>query len=162
MIGRINLPYSNKDEDNVSVTAALEQGFVSVTVNGEVTGALDASVVGSKVNYVIVNSGVTEIQAVSDQVKYLEINMKDKSEIAWNVPETTVYDGLIVLSPVNIKLGTKIIATTTYLGADMYVGGKFNKAAIAAEGTDPDYAATDFDGYYGPTNGNVATKYITY
>ena len=162
MIGRINLKYSNKDEDNVSVSAALEQGFVSVTVNGEVTGALDASVVGSKVNYVIVNSGVTEIQAVSAQVKYLEINMTDKSEIAWNVPATTVYNGLIVLSPVNIKLGTKIIATTTYLGADMYVGGKFNKAAIAAEGTDPAYPATDWNGYYGATNGNVATKYITY
>jgi len=160
-MGRINLPFSNKDEDNISVSAALAQGFVSVTVDGEVTGALDASVVGSKVNYVIVNSGITEIKAVSAQVKYLEINQPG-TEIAWNVPNTTEYDGLIILSDVNIKLGTKIIATTTYLGADMYVGGKFNIAAIAAEGTDPAYGATNFSGYYGNTSGNVASKYITY
>lgn len=150
MIGRINLPYSNKNEDNVSVSAALEQGFVSVTVDGEVTGALDASVVGNKVNYVIVNSGVTEIKAVSAQVKYLEINMTDNSEIAWNVNTPTTYKGLIVLSPVNIKLGTTITADVTYLGADMYVGGTFNKGG------------TDWNGYYGNTAGNVATKYITY
>ena len=160
-MGRINLPYSNKNEDNVSVSAALAQGFVSVTVDGEVTGALDARVVGSKVNYVIVKSGITEIQAVAEQVKYLEINQPG-TELAWNVPTTTEYDGLIVLSDVNIKLGTKIIATTTYLGADMYVGGKFNQAAIAAETPDPAYPATNFNGYYGNTNGNVATKYITY
>ena len=160
-MGRINLPYTNKDEDNVSVSAALAQGFVSVTVNGEVTGALDASVVGDKVNYIIINKGITEIKAVSEQVKYLEINQPG-TEIVWNVPTTTVYEGLIVLSDVNIKLGTKIVATTTYIGADMYVGGKFNKAAIAAEGTDPAYAPTDWDGYYGNTTTNVATKYITY
>ena len=160
-MGRINLPYSNKEEDNVSVSAALNTGFVSVTVNGEVTGALDASVVGSKVNYVIVKSGITEIKAVSAQVKYLEINQPG-TELAWNVANTTVYDGLIVKSDVNIKLGTKIAATVTYLGADMYVGGKFNQAALPAEGTDPAYPATDFSGYYGDTDANVATKYITY
>ena len=160
-MGRINLPYSNKEEDNVSVSAALNTGFVSVTVNGEVTGALDASVVGSKVNYVIVKSGITEIKAVSAQVKYLEINQPG-TELAWNVANTTVYDGLIVKSDVNIKLGTKIAATVTYLGADMYVGGKFNQAALPAEGTDPAYPATDFSGYYGDTDADVATKYITY
>jgi len=160
-MGRINLPFSNKDEDNVSISAALDKGFVSVTVDGEVTGALDASVVGNKVNYVIVKSGITEIKAVSDQVKYLEINQPG-TEIAWNVPETTEYDGLMVLSDVNIKLGTKIIAKVTYLGADMYVGGKFNKDAIAAETPDPAYSATNWSGYYGNTNSNVASKYITY
>ena len=160
-MGRINLPWSNKDEDNVSVSSALDQGFVSVTVDGEVTGALNATAVGAKVNYVIVKSGITEIQAMPAQVKYLEINQSG-TELAWNVANTTVYDGLIVLSPVNIKLGTKVIATTTYLGADMYVGGKFNKAAIAAEGTDPAYAATNFSGYYGNTTANAASKYITY
>ena len=160
-MGRINLPWSNKNEDNISVSAALEQGFISVTVNGEVTGALDASVVGTKVNYVIVNKGITEINAVSDQVKYLEI-AQPGTELAWNVPETTVYTGLIVLSDVNIKLGTKIIATTTYLGADMYVGGKFNKAAIDEEAPDPAYPATNWNGYYGNTSSNVASKYITY
>ena len=160
-MGRINLPWSNKDEDNVSVSSALDQGFVSVTVDGEVTGALNATAVGAKVNYVIVKSGITEIQAMPAQVKYLEINQSG-TELAWNVANTTVYDGLIVLSPVNIKLGTKVIATTTYLGADMYVGGKFNKAAIAAEGADPAYAATNFSGYYGNTSANAASKYITY
>lgn len=160
-MGRINLPFSNKEEDNVSISAALAQGFVSVTVNGEVTGALDASVVGAKVNYVIINSGITEIQAVAAQVQYLEINQPG-TELAWNVPTTTEYDGLIVLSDVNIKLGTKIVATVTYLGADMYVGGKFNQAALAAEGTDPAYAATNFNGYFGNTTGNVGSKYITY
>ena len=167
-MGRINLPFSNKDEDNISVSAELSQGFISVTVTkeelakaGVTSTSLDASIVGNKVNYIIVNSGITEISAVSPQVKYLEINQPG-TEIVWNVPTTTVYDGLIVLSDVNIKLGTKIIATVTYLGADMYVGGKFNKAAIAAEGTDPDYAATKWTGYYGNTSGNVASKYITY
>jgi hypothetical protein len=160
-MGRINLPWGNKNEDNVSVSAALNTGFVSVTVNGEVSGALDASVVGSKVNYVIVNSGITEISAVSEQVKYLEIN-QPRTELAWNVPATTEYDGLIVLSDVNIKLNTKIVATVTYLGADMYVGGKFNQADLAAEAPDPAYAATNFNGYYGNTAGNVGSKYITY
>ena len=160
-MGLINLPYSNKEEDNVSVSAALNTGFVSVTVNGEVTGALDASVVGSKVNYVIVKSGITEIKAVSAQVKYLEINQRG-TELAWNVANTTEYDGLIVKSDVNIKLGTKIAATVTYLGADMYVGGKFNQAALPAEAPDPAYPATDFSGYYGDTDADVATKYITY
>jgi len=167
-IGRINLPFSNKNEDNVSVSAALDKGFVSVTVTakelaaaGVTSTSLDASIVGDKVNYIIVNSGITEIKAVSDQVKYLEINQPG-TEIAWNVTKTTEYDGLMVLSDVNIKLGTKIIATVTYLGADMYVGGKFNKANIAAEGTDPAYTATKWSGYYGDTSGKVASKYITY
>lgn len=148
-MGRINLKYSNKDEDNVSVSAKLAQGFVSVTVNGEVTGALDASVVGAKVNYVIVNSGITEIQAVAAQVQYLEINQPG-TELAWNVPVATNYAGLIVLSDVNIKLNTNISATVTYLNADMYVGGTFNDAA------------TNWNGYYGNTLGNVGSKYITY
>ena len=148
-MGRINLPYSNKNEDNVSVSAALNTGFVSVTVDGEVTGALDASVVGSKVNYVIVKSGITEIQAVAAQVQYLEINQPG-TELAWNVPVATNYAGLIVLSDVNIKLNTNISATVTYLNADMYVGGTFN------DGT------TNWNGYYGNTTGNVGSKYITY
>ena len=153
-------------EDYALLQKGLSQFKLSVTKEelakaGVTSTSLDASIVGNKVNYIIVNSGITEISAVSPQVKYLEINQPG-TEIVWNVPTTTVYDGLIVLSDVNIKLGTKIIATVTYLGADMYVGGKFNKAAIAAEGTDPDYAATKWTGYYGNTSGNVASKYITY
>ena len=150
-IGRINLPYSNKDEDNVSISAALTDGFVSVTVDGEVTGALNATVVGPRVNYVIVKSGVTSISNLpTPQVKYLEIDMTDKSEIAWSVTGTKNFDGLMVLSDVNIKLGTSVVAGVTYLGSDMYVGGTFN------------VGGTNFAGYYGDTSGNVSSKYITY
>jgi hypothetical protein len=148
-MGRINLPYSNKEEDNVSVSANLLSGFVSVTVDGEVSGALNASVVGSKVNYVIVNSGITSISAVSSQVKYLEINQPG-TELAWTVSTPTNYTGLMVLSDVNIKLNTNISATVTYLGADMYVGGVFN------------VGTTTWNGYYGDTTANVASQYITY
>ena len=150
-MGRINLPFSNKDEDNISVSHALTQGFVSVTVNNTTAAPLDASVVGTKVNYVIVNGGVTEIQAVSAQVKYLEINQPG-TEIAWNVAAATEYTGLMVLSDVNIKLGTSITATSTYLDEDatMYVGGEFNKAA------------TDKDMYFGNTTDNFVTNYVTY
>ena len=151
-MGRINLPYSNKEEDNISVSAALAQGFVSVTVSttdAPADGILDATVVGNKVNYVIVNGGITQISAVSAQVDYLEINQPN-TEIEWTVTATTSYDGLMVLSPVNIKLGTTINATVTYLGSDMYVGGTFNNTT------------TNWAGYYGDTSGNVATKYITF
>lgn len=147
-MGRINLPYSNKDEDNISVNSALNQGFISVTVDGEVTGALKADVLGSKVNYVIIKSGVTEIQKVAGTVKYLEIN-EPSTEIAWKVSEASSYDGLMVLSKVNITQGTNVTITkATYLGATMYVGGIF------AEGS--------WNGYYGNTTSNFATMYVTY
>ena len=151
-MGRINLPYSNKEEDNISVSAALAQGFVSVTVSttdAPANGILDASVVGNKVNYVIVNGGIQKISAVSAQVDYLEINQPN-TEIEWTVTGVTNYAGLMVLSPVNIKLNTTINATVTYLGSDMYVGGTFNNTT------------TNWAGYYGDTSGNVATKYITF
>ena len=150
-MGRINLPYSNKEEDNISVSAALAQGFVSVTVStadAPSDGILNASVVGNKVNYVIVNGGIESISAVSAQVKYVEFNQPN-TEIEWAVASAN-YAGLMVLSPVNIKLGTTINATVTYLGSDMYVGGTFNNTA------------TNWAGYYGDTSGNVATKYITF
>lgn len=151
-MGRINLLWSNKDEDNVSIEATLDKGFVSVTVDGEVTGTLNADAVGPRVNYVIVKSGVTSIanMPTGGQIKYLEIDDKNKKEIEWNVTTAQSFEGLMVLSKVNIKLNTTINATVTYLGADMYVGGTFNKAA------------TVWDGYYGETSGNVATKYVTY
>ena len=156
-IGRINLPYSNKDEDNISVSAALQEGFVSVTINGEVTGTLDNTSLGNKVNYVIIKSGVTEIanlnpEANPEQVKYLEINKTDGKEIAWEVETNTAFTGLMVLSDVNIKIFTEVSATVTYLHSDarMYVGGTFNRNA------------TEWNGYYGPTEDNVANNYITF
>jgi len=154
-MGRINLPFSNKDEDNISISAAADQGFVSVTVTkeelakaGVTSTKLNAGTVGTFVNYMIVNSGIDEIEDMPTQVKYVEIADKANTEIAWNVTTAQSYTGLIVLSPVNIKLGTSISATVTYLGADMFVAGTFNKAA------------TVWDGYYGDTSSNVATKYV--
>lgn len=146
-MGRINLPYSNKDEDNVSVSAALNQGFVSVTIDGEVSGTLTNTALGNKVNYVIVKSGVTSIASLA-QVDYLEINSPG-TEIAWSVATPAAFDGLMVLSDVNIKLGTTVtVNKATYLGADMYVGGTFVNAS--------------WSGYYGNTTSKVATNYITY
>jgi hypothetical protein len=150
-MGRINLPFSNKEEDNISVSAALAQGFVSVTVttaDAPSDGILNASVVGNKVNYVIVNGGIESIAAVATQVKYVEFNQPN-TEIEWAVAEAG-YDGLMVLSPVNIKLDTKVAAKVTYIGSEMYVGGTFNNPG------------TNWAGYYGDTSGNVATKYITF
>ena len=168
MKGRINLPYSNKDEDNISVSASLNSGFISVTVDGDATDGsgnptdiLNASVVGERVNYIIINSGIKTISAVSAQVKYLEIADKSNNEIVWGVVGPTVeYTGLIVLSDVNIKLNTSIFATVTYLGKDMYVGGKFNISNTVYPA--PLNVKTEFNGYYGNTSANEATQYITY
>lgn len=164
-MGRINLKYSNKDEDNISISGAALQGFVSVTVDGEVTGELNTSAVGTYVNYMIINSGVTTISTLPAQIKYVEIADRNNTEIAWSLPTATPtasYLGLMVLSPVNIKLGTTIQiwdGTTPgtgacYLGADMYVGGTFNNGAA---GTLPSWS-----GYYGNTTSSFATKYVTY
>ena len=153
-IGRINLPYSNKEEDNISISAALSSGFVSVTVDGEVSGNLNAATVGDKVNYVIINSGVTTITEMSDKIKYIEFNDKNGTEIAWQTgtsasPKSATYEGLIVLSPVNIKLYTNItVNKATYLGAKMYVGGGFTGGS--------------WTGYYGDTSSKVTANYITY
>ena len=158
-LGRINLPFSNKDEDNISISATASQGFVSVTVTSADAPAskeLNASVVGTYVNYLIVKSGIEHITAVSNQVKYVEIDSPGQ-EIEWEIyydPTTGLkkpysYDGLMVLSDVNIKLGNTVTVTkSTFLGADMYVGGTFTNAG--------------WDGYFGKTTANAATKYITY
>jgi hypothetical protein len=162
-IGRINLPYSNKNEDNVSISAGTTaSGFVSITVSKEggsapTDGKLNLNTVGYYVNYCIIKSGVTEISQVNSQVKYLEFNDDDKTEIAWNLGGTpskvqkASYEGLIVLSPVNIKLWTDItVNQSTYLAAKMYVGGGFTPGK------------GKYSGYYGDTKDNEATMYITY
>ena len=160
-IGRINLPYSNKDEDNISINAAANAGFVSVTVSTELNsapanGKLSLSSVGANVNYCIIKSGVTEINAVSSQIKYLEFDA-GTTEIAWNLggtsssPKTAAYDGLIVNSPINIKLWTNVtVAKATYINAKMYVGGTFTNGTA------------NYNGYYGDTTDNATTMYITY
>jgi hypothetical protein len=156
-MGRINLTWDNRGEDNVTVNNAAATGFVSVTVDGEVSELGTAGVaLGAYVNYIIIKSGVTKINALATQYKYVEIADKNKAEIAWTTGSASTYTGLIVLSPVNITMGTSVTSAVTYLDANMYVGGTFNKAAV---GLTP---ATDWWGYYGDTNGNVATKYITF
>jgi hypothetical protein len=152
MKGRINLPYSNKDEDNISISATTVppyEGFISVTVDGDApTSTLDAGTVGKFVNYMIVKSGIDNIAALPAQVEYLEVDAGNH-EIYWSIPNQTLAGGLIVLSDVNIKLGTTLNATTaTYLGKEMYVGGTFNTGS--------------WNGYYGNTAGRVAEHYVTY
>lgn len=166
-MGRIDLPFSNKDEDNISISGAAAQGFVSVTVSSDDApegGILNESSVGTFVNYMIVNGGVSKIAALPAQIKYVEIDDENDHEIAWSLPAaapSASYLGLMVLSPVNIKLGTTIhiwdgITAGTgacYLGADMYVGGTFDKGAAGLP---------SWESYYGDTTGNFATKYVTY
>ena len=155
-MGRINLPYSNRNEENLSIKNAAANGFVSVTVtsgNGApANGKLDLSEVGAYVNYCIIKSGVTEITNVAAAIKYVEFDAGN-TEIAWNLaaPKTATYDGLIVFSPVNVSRGHNItINNSVYLKAKMYVGG----------------ATTDIsakcNGYYGDTSGNYTSMYITY
>ena len=153
-IGRINLTWDNRAEDNVTVNNAAATGFVSVTVDGEVsTLGTTAGALGAYVNYIIIKSGVTEINALNAQYKYVEIADKNNTEIAWKTGTASAYTGLIVLSPVNITMGTSVTSAVTYLGANMYVGGTFNKTGLGA---------TNWNGYYGNTAANVATKYITF
>jgi len=151
-MGMIILPFDNKDEDNISVKAALNQGFVAVLVNAENApsdGILDATTVGPRVNYVKIDGGIhTVADMPASQIKYVEFN-SGTTEIDWAVTTAQTYEGMMVLSPVNIKLGTSITVTkATYLGANMYVGGTFNKGS--------------WSGYFGNTSSNEATKYITF
>ena len=167
MMGRINLPYSNKEENNISISATLDKGFVSVTVAdgddlGNTQKALNVTAVGDKVNYVIIKGGVQTIKQLPAQIKYVEIwdQSTPATEIAWDLTDledhTATYDGLMVLTPVNIQINTTIIVTKAcYLGADMYVGGVFKKAANNA-------ALPSWSGYFGDTTGAFATKYVTY
>ena len=152
-MGRINLKYENKDEDNISISASapITEGFVSITITDK-DGEKDLKatlVENSFVNYIIVNGGVEKISALPTKIKYVEINQPG-TEMVWNLDAAASYDGLIVLSPVNIKLGQTISAEATYLGDEMYVGGNFNNTT------------TKWNAYYGNTSGNVATKYITF
>ena len=167
MMGRINLPYSNKEETNISISATLDKGFVSVTVAdgddlGNTEKALNVTAVGDKVNYVIIKGGVQTIKQLPAQIKYVEIwdQSTPATEIAWDLTaledHTATYDGLMVLTPVNIQINTTIIVEKAcYLGADMYVGGVFKKAANNA-------ALPSWSGYFGDTTDAFATKYVTY
>ena len=152
-IGRINLPYSNRNEENLSISNGAATGFVSVTVSpgqGAATN-LDLSSVGDYVNYCIIKGGVETIARVAAKIKYVEFDA-GTDEIMWNVAAAS-YDGLIVFSPVNVKRGTTVninAGGSVYLKAKMYVGGTTN----IASGT--------CTGYFGNTSTNFDTMYITY
>ena len=152
MMGRINLPYSNKDEDNISISATDTppfEGFISVTVDGDAPSTtLNPAAVGTFVNYIIVKSGIDEIGYLPAQVEYLELDTDH--EVYWSFATPLTLQGLIVLSDINIKLGTSLNANVTYLGEEMYVGGTFNDGW------------TNWNGYYGATGTRVAEHYLTY
>lgn len=152
-MGMIKLPWNNRFEDNVSVSATAATGFVAVETQGSGVGNLQTSafttggVLSTYVNYIMVNGDVTEIQGLAGQFKYVEINQG--GEVAWKTGLASTYTGLMVLSPVNIKYGTTVtVSGASYLGADMYVGGNFTWGS--------------WNGYFGNTAGNASTKYITY
>jgi len=150
-IGRINLKWDNRNEEFVSISngEVTTQGFVSVTVDGEVsTLGTEAGALGAYVNYIIIKSGVTEIQALDTQYKYVEIADTKNNEISWKTGSSSSYTGLIVLSPVNIARGTTVTVTgSTYLKAKVYVGGSFTPGSYV--------------GYYGNTS-DITGKVITY
>ena len=157
-IGRINLPYSNKDEENVSISniTTATPGFVSVTVSpaagAPTTKKLDLSVVGDYVNYVIIKGGIEEISKLSTKIAYVEFDAGTE-EVMWNDPKTSTatYEGLVVFSPVNVKRGTTVnVNKSVYLNNKMYVGGSTN------------IAKTDCSGFFGNTSDNYNTMYLTY
>ena len=169
-MGRINLPYSNKDENNISISASAASGFVSVTVtsdNAPEDKKLNATAVGTNVNYVIINSGIKEITDVSAQVKYIEFNDKDNTEITWKPrynEKTSAkipyeYDGLVVFSPVNIELNAIVkVSQSVYIAASMYVSGDFKKGDTTVTSSTEAF----WKGYFGDTEGNAATMYKTF
>lgn len=163
-IGRVNLPYSNKDEENVSISnAANAPGFVSVTISEKAGapagGKLDLTSVGGYVNYCIIEGGVTQITKVAAAIQCMEFNAGN-TEIAWKVANAK-YVSLIVFSPVNIQRGTTVnifdkavlgdpIDGSVYLKAKMYVGGTTNIDDAKC------------NGYFGDTSANFAKMYLTY
>lgn len=152
-MGWIILPYSNKDEENVSISNAAANGFVSVeistTAGAPANGKLDLSAVGAYVNYCIIKGGVTEISAVAAAIKYVEFDA-GTTEIAWKVA-TATYDGLVVFSPVNVQRGTTItVNNSAFLKAKMYVGGSTTLTKAKC------------NGYFGDTQSNFDTMYLTY
>ena len=162
-IGRVNLPYNNKDEENVSISnAANAPGFVSVTISEKAgapkDGKLDLTSVGGYVNYCIIEGGVTQITKVAAAIQCMEFNAGN-TEIAWKVANAK-YVSLIVFSPVNIQRATTVkifdtgdgdpIDGSVYLKAKMYVGGTTNIDAAKC------------NGYFGDTSANFAKMYLTY
>ena len=148
-MGQINLSWGIRTSiSNVSISNALTQGFVSLTVDGEAS-TLNAGAVGNKVNYIIVKSGVTKIQALAG--KYLEVR-QEGTELGWDTATATYnLQGLVVFSDVNIPQGVTVTsATATYLDASayMYVGGALNHASWTS--------------YYGDATTTASNNVVTF
>lgn len=164
-IGRVNLPYSNKDEENVSISNAVNApGFVSVTISEKAgapaDGKLDLTKVGDYVNYCIIEGGVTQIAKVPAAFQCMEFNAGN-TEIAWKV-ETAKYASLIVFSPVNIQRGTTVrILDKDEIPADLIKGSVYLKAKMYVGGT-TNINAAKCNGYFGNTSDNFAKMYLTY
>lgn len=162
-IGRINLPYDNRNEVNVSIAGGVAaQGFVSVTVSstsGAPSGGklkLKSGELGEYVNYCIIEGAVTEISEVDNKIKYVEFDA-GTTEIMWNVA-TAVVDGMVAFSPVNVKRNCIVeVDKSVYLAAKMYVGGH-----VYDKGTTNTIINTKCTGYFGDTKDNFATMYLTY
>ena len=161
-LGRINLPYSNRKETQLSISNTTANGLVSVTVSTEAgsapkEGKLDLTDLGDYVNFCIINSGVTQVTKASDKVEYLEFNA-GSTEIEINTDfkvrtvGTTTYNenltGLIVLSDITIIRNKEVQAGATYLGAKLYKAGAFT--------------CGNFNAYFGKTASNQATKIVTW
>ena len=161
-LGLINLPWAIRSSaTNVSVSSALNQGFISLTYTGATNTEELKGDIGGKVNYVIVESGIATVGELSDNIKYLEINepgteihftksTKDADPTADPaVLAKNKFAGLMVLSPVNIEQGVNlVISEATFLAAKMYVGGTFTQ--------------DKWNGYYGNTTDNFTSMYRTY
>ena len=164
-IGRVNLLYSNKDEENVSISNAENApGFVSVTISEKAGapegGKLDLTEVGDYVNYCIIEGGVKEITKVPAAFQCMEFNAGN-TEIAWKV-ETAKYASLIVFSPVNIQRGTTVrILDKDEIPADLIKGSVYLKAKMYVGGT-TNINAAKCNGYFGDTSDNFAKMYLTY
>ena len=150
-IGRINIPWTTESikASNVSISAGTSDGFVSVTVKN--VANLQASTVGSRINYIIVKEGVKQISKMpaGGQIKYVEFD--SDGEIAWNLGDnvTETFDGLVVLSDVNVKIKNTVnVNRSVYLNADMYVAGNTNITKAKC------------DGYFGDTQNNWDKMYI--
>ncbi|MBQ7149456.1 MAG: hypothetical protein IJS06_00655, partial [Prevotella sp.] len=148
-MGQINLSWGIRTSiSNVSISNALNTGFVSLTVDGEAS-TLNAGAVGNKVNYIIVQSGVTKIQALAG--KYLEVR-QEGTELGWDTATATYnLQGLVVFSDVNIPQGVTVTsATATYLDASayMYVGGALNHASWVS--------------YYGDATATASNNVVTF
>ena len=151
-LGQINLMWDNKDDNNLAISNAHQDGFVSVTItteNAPANKTLAATTVAPFVNYVIIKGGIENVTGTPTAAKpiFVELNQPGK-EVIWGASGDTPYAGMILLSDINIQRSVAVKSSVTYLAADIYLGGSFTCA--------------DYNGYYGDTSAKAATNIITW